>query len=136
MSGERVYVGIDVSKARLDIAVRPIGDGWSEANIDSGIEQVVTLLDELGSELVVLEANWRSLVGFDKSVSGSPAAGGSGQSSPGEGFAKATGRLAKTDVLDAQVLAHFAESVRPHPCPVPDAQAQELTSIWPAGARW
>ena len=56
MSTEQIFVGIDVSKARLDIAVRPNGQEWSEANGDSGIAEIVAHLEELDPKLVVMEA--------------------------------------------------------------------------------
>ena len=129
MRPEMVYVGIDVSKARLDIAVRPRGDEWSEANDDAGIGRLVVRLEGLAPELVVLEATG----GLQLPLTGALAAAQLPvvvvNPRQVRDFARATGRLAKTDVLDAQVLAHFAESVHPHPRPMPDAQAQELTFI-------
>lgn len=129
MGTDRVYVGIDVSKARLDIAVRPSGDEWSEANDDVGIERLVARLEGLAPELVVLEATG----GLQLPLAGALAAAQLPvvvvNPRQVRDFAKATGRLAKTDVLDAQVLAHFAESVCPLPRALPDAQAQELAVI-------
>ena len=129
MGLERVYVGIDVSGAHLDIAVRPSGDEWRQANSDDGISQVVGHLEELDPELVVLEATG----GLQLPLTGALAAAQLPvvvvNPRQVRDFAKATGRLAKTDVLDAHVLAHFAEGVRPQPRAMPDAQARELTSI-------
>ena len=129
MSTEQIFVGIDVSKARLDIAVRPNGKEWSEANGDSGIAEIVANLEELDPKLVVLEATG----GLQLPLAGALAAAQLPvvvvNPRQVRDFAKATGRLAKTDVLDAQVLAHFAESVCPQPRTLPDAQAQELAVI-------
>ena len=129
MEVENVYVGIDVSKARLDVAVRPTGDEWSDANSDAGIARVVARLEGLHPELVVLEATG----GFQLPLTGALAVVHLPvvviNPRQVRDFAKATGRLAKTDVLDARVLAHFAESIRPQPRSVPDAQSQELSSI-------
>jgi transposase len=123
------YVGIDVSKDQLDIAVRPTGDTWSMANDAPGIIEVVQRLAQLHPKLVVLEATG----GFQMPVAGALASAGLPLSmvNPRQvrDFARATGRLAKTDRLDAQVLAHFAEAVRPTPYPLPDAQTQELTAL-------
>jgi transposase len=120
------YVGIDVAKARLDIAVRPSGDQWSAPNDDAGITEIVTRLQDLAPTLVVLEATG----GLELPVTAAVAAAGLPVAvvNPRQvrDFARATGRLAKTDRLDAQVLARFAEAVQPTPRPVPDAQAQEL----------
>ena len=88
MKQEPIYVGIDVSKSRLDVGVRPGGDSWSIAYDEAGIRDLASRLQSLEPAAVLLEA---------------------------------TGRLAKTDALDAQVLAHFAQAVRP---PVRPLRAQ------------
>lgn len=129
MESEDPYVGIDVSKDRLDIAVRPTGDTWSVANDASGTPEVVQRLAQLHPKLVVLEATG----GLQLPVVAALASAGLPLSmvNPRQvrDFARATGKLAKTDQLDAQVLAHFAEAVRPTPYPLPDAQTQELTAL-------
>ncbi|HZC00810.1 MAG TPA: IS110 family transposase, partial [Gammaproteobacteria bacterium] len=129
MESEDPYVGIDVSKDRLDIAVRPTEDTWSVANDASGIPEVVQRLAQLHPKLVVLEATG----GPQMPVAAALASAGMPLSmvNPRQvrDFARATGKLAKTDQLDAQVLAHFAEAVRPTPYPLPDAQTQELTAL-------
>jgi transposase len=118
-----------VSKDRLDIAVRPTGDTWSVANDASGTPEVVQRLAQLHPKLVVLEATG----GLQLPVVAALASAGLPLSmvNPRQvrDFARATGKLAKTDQLDAQVLAHFAEAVRPTPYPLPDAQTQELTAL-------
>lgn len=122
------YVGIDVAKAHLDVAVRPGDDRWRVPNQDTEIARLVPRLQQLQPELVVLEATG----GFERAVTAALAAAGLSVAvvNPRQvrDFAKATGRLAKTDVLDAQTLAHFAEAVRPTPRPLPDEQAQELAA--------
>jgi transposase len=123
------YVGIDVSKNQLDIAVRPAGDTWSMPNDVSGITEVVQGLAQLHPALVVLEATGglQMPLAAALATAGLPLA----MVNPRQvrDFARATGRLAKTDQLDAQVLAHFAEAVRPTSYPLPDAQTQELTAL-------
>jgi len=129
MERESIFVGIDVAKDRLDIAVRPTGDEWSDSNTDAGIVQVVARLEELGPELVVLEATG----GLELAVVA--ALGTAGLPvvvvNPRQvrDFAKATGKLAKTDAIDARVLAHFAEAVRPAVRPLPNTQAQALERL-------
>lgn len=122
------YVGIDVAKMHLDVAVRPGGEQWRVANQDHDIGTLVTRLTMLQPELVVLEATG----GFERVVTAALAAAGLSLAvvNPRQvrDFAKATGKLAKTDKLDAQTLAHFAEAVRPAPRPLPDEQAQELAA--------
>ena len=129
MDSEDPYVGIDVSKDRLDIAVRPTEDTWRLANDASGIPEVVQRLAQLHPKLVVLEATG----GLQLPVVAALASAGLplAMVNPRQvrDFARATGKLAKTDQLDAQVLAHFAEAVRPTPYPLPDAQTQELTAL-------
>jgi transposase len=129
LESEAPYVGIDVAKDRLDIGVRPTGDIWSAANDAPGITEVVRQLVQLHPKLVVLEATG----GLQMPVAAALAAAGVSLAivNPRQvrDFARATGRLAKTDRVDAQVLAHFAEAVRPAPHPLPDAQTQELTAL-------
>ncbi len=129
MEAESPYVGIDVSKNQLDIVVRPAGDTWSMPNDVSGITEVVQGLAQLHPALVVLEATGglQMPLAAALATAGLPLA----MVNPRQvrDFARAIGRLAKTDRLDAQVLAHFAEAVRPTPYPLPDAQTQELTAL-------
>jgi transposase len=123
------YVGIDVSKDRLDIAVLPGGDPWSAANTAEGICQVLKAMEEMAPELIVLEATGgleMPLVAALAEV-GLPVA----VVNPRQvrDFAKSLGRLAKTDRIDAQVLALFAERVRPELRQLKDEQTQLLSSM-------
>jgi transposase len=124
-------VGIDVSKARLDVAVRPSGETWSYANDEPGIADLLVQLQAVqpAPQLVVLEATGgleRAAVAA-LALAGLPVAGLNPRQV--RDFAKATGRLAKTDALDAAVLAHFADALRPAPRPLPDAQSQRLAAL-------
>lgn len=129
MEADGPYVGIDVSKDQLDIAVRPTGETWSMPNDASGITELVQRVAQLHPKLVVLEATG----GLQMPVAAALASAGwpLAMVNPRQvrDFARATGKLAKSDQLDAQVLAHFAEAVRPTPYPLPDAQTQELTAL-------
>jgi transposase len=123
------FVGIDVSKRWLDLASRPAPHQGRLANDAAGIAQLVELLFELKPERVVLEASG-GLQGpavAALAVAGLPVV----VVNPRQvrDFARATGRLAKTEALDAKVLAHFAEAVKPEVRPLADAQAQELSAI-------
>jgi len=124
-----IYVGIDVAKERLDVAPRPVGAGWQVANDERGVVELVARLDQLRPALVVLEATG----GMELPLVGALAAAGLPvvviNPRQAREFAKATGRLAKTDAIDAQVLAHFAEAVRPRLRPLADAAAQELSAL-------
>jgi transposase len=129
MSDPQVFVGIDVSKAQLDVALRPTADRWHVSNDEPGIATLVERLRTVQPTLVVLEATG----GLEVPVTGALAEAGVPvvvvNPRHAREFAKATGRLAKTDPLDAQGLAHFAEAVRPSPRPLPDAQAQALSAL-------
>lgn len=123
------YVGIDVSKATLDVGVRPSSQAWSVPNEEQGISSLVSRLKTMDPTLVVLEATG----GLE--LPAVAALGAAGLPvvvvNPRQvrDFAKATGKLAKTDTLDAQVLALFAERIQPAPRPLPDADALVLSSL-------
>ena len=123
------YVGIDVAKARLDVAVRPSGEQWVSATDPASLEELVSRLQGLQPDLIVLEATG----GREAAAVAALAAAGLPVAvvNPRQvrDFARAVGQLAKTDVLDAQVLAHFAQLIHPTPRPLPDAQAQELAAL-------
>jgi transposase len=129
MEQSGIYVGIDVSKDRLDIAVHGKDKVSSFRNDEEGIEQTVKRLKELSPVLVVLEATG----GIELPVVASLGAAGVPVAvvNPRQSrdFGKATGKLAKTDALDAKVLAHFASAVRPEAKALPDATALEFAAI-------
>lgn len=124
-----MFVGIDVSKQRLDVHARPSGEEWSVANDAKGHAELVGKLASLSPTLVVLEATggYQAAVAAELGASKLPVA----VVNPRQvrDFAKATGRLAKTDAIDAAVLAHFAESIRPEPRPMPDELTVELQAL-------
>jgi transposase len=123
------FVGIDVSKEHLDIACRPEPTRWRVANDSAGIAQCLAYLLPLKPALIVLEATggWQDALVAALAVAKLPFA----VVNPRQlrDFAKATGQLAKTDALDAGVIAHFAEAVRPTPRPLPDALTQQLDAL-------
>ncbi len=129
MSESAVFVGIDVSKAQLDIAMRPEGQGFTVRNDEPGITTLVERMRELQPHLVMLEATG----GLEVAVVGALAAAGVPLvvANPRQvrDFARATGQLAKTDRLDAQILARFADSVRPTPRALPETSTQELAAV-------
>ena len=126
---EPVYVGLDVAKANVDVAVRPSGECWSVPNTEGGVEDLVARLRPMTPALVVCEATG----GFERPAIAALAAAGLPVvvANPRQvrDFARATGQLAKTDRLDAGILALFAERVRPTPRPLPDAAAQLLDAV-------
>ena len=129
MSENQVFVGIDVAKAQLDIALRPTGDRWAVPNEEASIASLVAQLQAAHPTLIVLEATG----GYQRAVVAALAAAALPvvvvNPRQARDFAKATGQLAKTDTLDARALAHFAEAVRPPPRPLPDAQTEELRAL-------
>jgi transposase len=128
MSTER-FVGIDVSKDHLDVAIRPEGTHLRVSNTDDGLDQLVARLRPLGPTLIVLEATggYQRRAVAALSVAALPVA----VVNPARAreFAKAAGRLAKTDAVDAAVLAEFAERLRPPVRPLPDAEAQKMQAL-------
>jgi len=119
-------VGIDVAKAELEVVVRPSGARWSVTNNASGLAQLQERLQALAPALIVLEATG----GYEVAVVAALATAALPvvvlNARQVRDFARATGRLAKTDAIDAGVLAHFAEVVRPPVRPLPDAMTQSL----------
>jgi transposase len=129
MAEPQCFVGIDVAKIQLDIALRPSGERWSVTNDDEGIAALLARLQALAPTLIVLEATGN----FQRAVVAALAAARLPtvvvNPRQARDFAKATGQLAKTDVLDARALAHFAEAVRPTPRPLPTGEEEELRAV-------
>ena len=128
------FVGIDVSKGQLGVAVRPTGTRWTVPNTEAGVTTLAARLQEHAPTLIVLEATG----GLEVPIVAALASGGLPVAvvNPRQvrDFAKAVGTLAKTDTLDAGVLAHFADAVRPPARPLPDAATQALQA-WLARRR-
>jgi transposase len=122
-------IGIDVAKGELVIAARPTGERWTVANDERGVRTLVDRLTRERPELIVLEATG----GYE--VLGVAALAAAALPvvvvNPRQvrDFARATGQLAKTDRIDAEILALFAERVRPVVRPIADAEAQELDAL-------
>jgi transposase len=123
------FIGIDVAKAQLEFAGRPSGVTGAVPNADDGIDALVEQLQACAPTLIVLEATG----GYEAAVVAALATAGLPVvvANPRQvrDFARATGQLAKTDAIDAQVLALFAERVRPAPRPLPDEAAQALDAL-------
>ena len=123
------YVGIDVSKATLDVALAPSGEAWSVPNSAEGVQQLVKRLKELAPTLIVLEATGGLERRAVAVLAGAKLPVVAVNPRQVRDFAKATGKLAKTDALDAAILALFAERIRPELRPIPDAETQELEAL-------
>ena len=123
------YVGVDVSKDTLDIAVHPRQQARNFRNNGAGINGAVTYLNDLDPTLVVMEATG----GLEMSLAAALGAVGIPVAvvNPRQvrDYAKSMGKLAKTDTIDAQVMADFAAAVQPEPRPLSDGQTQELKDI-------
>ena len=123
-----IFVGMDVSQDTVDVAVQP-GTAFQIANDEQGITGAVERLQALQPTLIVLEATG----GLEVPLAGALAAVGLPvvviNPRQVRDFARATGQLAKTDRLDAQILARFAEAIRPPVRPVSDEQTQTLAAL-------
>jgi transposase len=126
---ERIFVGIDVAKEHLDVHVRPTDESFRVTRDDAGLSGLVDRLHGLAPVLVVLEATG----GYEIAVAAALGSAGLPVAvvNPRQirAFARATGTLAKTDALDARVIARFAEAVQPEARPLPTAQAQALAEL-------
>ena len=126
---DAIYVGIDVSKDRLDVAVRPSAESFAVPRTGAGIDELAKRLTAISPLLVALEATG----GFETIV----AAGLAGASLPVvvvnpaqvRDFAKAVGKRAKTDPIDAMVIAHFAEATKPPVRQLPDETTRLLADL-------
>jgi transposase len=123
------FIGIDVSKTHLDLAVHEPAQTWRVENTDAGIAGLITQLQALHPTLIVLEASggFELVLVAELATAHLPVV----VTNPRRvrNFARATGRLAKTDKLDAQLLAHFAAALRPELRPLPGAEQVHLTAL-------
>lgn len=122
-------VGIDVSKAELVIRVEPSGERWTSGTTPEAVAAVVTRLTALRPDVVVMEAT----AGYEVPVAVACAAAGLPVAvvNPRQirAFAQAIGRTAKTDPIDAEVIALFGARIQPEPRALPDAQTQALAAL-------
>ena len=110
MEGEPRFVGIDVSKAQVDVAVRPTGQRWVVSYDETGMD--------LGPAMVLLEATGGLELPLVAALAAAALPVVVVNPRQVRDFARATGTLAKTDALDAAVLAHFADAIRPEVRPL------------------
>src|SRR5262247_159712 len=129
MSGAPLFVGIDVSKSELVVASRPEGNASIVGNDEGGIQDLLQQLRLRSPALVVVEATG----GYERALVAALAAAGIPLvvANPRQvrDYARSTGQLAKTDRIDAQILALFAERVRPEPRPLPDEATRTLAAL-------
>ena len=124
-----MFVGIDVAKARLDIGVQPSGESWTVEHDEAGIVAVAERLAALRPTLVILEATGGRELPLAAALVAAELPVQVVNPRQARDFAKATGQLAKTDRLDALVLARFGAALRPTPRPIPDAALQEVRAL-------
>jgi transposase len=122
-------VGIDVSQTTLDVAVSPSGEQWQVSNDEPGIAELVERLRSMAPDRIVLEAT----AGYEVPLVAALGSAGlpvvAVNPRQVRDFARSMGRLAKTDALDAQVLAQFAARIQPQVRPLPDATTRELSAL-------
>ena len=129
MATTDTYVGIDLSKTHLDVAVHATGEPWRVTYETAGIKQVITQLLAVAPTLIVLEATGGLEARLVSALAAAQLPVAVVNPRQVRAFAHAAGILAKTDRLDAQVLAHFAAAMQPTPRPRPDAATQQLSAI-------
>jgi transposase len=127
-TASEIFVGIDVAKGHLDIACRP-GPAFRVANDPAGLAAAVARLRPMGVTLAVLEATGGLETPAAAALAAAEIAVALVNPRQARRFAEATGRLAKTDRIDAASLAHFAQAVRPEPRALPDAEARAIDAL-------
>jgi transposase len=129
MNAKKIFVGIDVSKDHLDIGVHPTGKTWQLMHDETGKEQLCQELRKLKPDLIVMEASggMESALAVRLQEAKLPVVVINPRQT--RNFAKAQGILAKTDGIDARVLAHFAEKIRPEVRPLPDEAQRALEGL-------
>ena len=129
MASSGDYVGIDISKTHLDLAVHATREHWQVAYDAAGIKKVVTRLRTLAPTLIVLEATGGLELRIVSALAEAQLPVVVVNPRQVRAFAQATGTLAKTDRLDALVLAHFGAAMQPTPRALPDAATHQLSAI-------
>ena len=126
---DRISVGIDVSKHELVVAVHPTAEQWTSATTPAALDSTVGRLRALAPAIVVLEATG----GYERAIVAAAAAAGLPvvvvNPRQVRAFAQALGRTAKTDAIDAEVLAWFGARIQPEPRPIADAETQALAAL-------
>lgn len=126
---DELFLGIDVSKDRLDVCVHPVGERRSFRNSDEGFKELLVFVEPWNPVLTVLESTGglEALVALTLAANAHPTV----VVNPRQvrDFAKATGKLAKTDAIDCAVIAHFAAAVRPEVRPLKNAEERALNDL-------
>lgn len=124
-----MFIGLDIGKDQIDVMTRPGGEHWQVAQTEAGWTDLLARLLPLAPTLVVAEATG----GYERGVVSALALAGVRVAVVNprrvRDFAKASQHLAKTDRIDAGVIAHFAQTFQPAPVPLPDAQQEQLRAL-------
>jgi transposase len=126
---DAIYVGIDVSKDRLDVHVRPSGEAFAVARNVKGLNELIERLRILKPTLIAVEATGGFETIVAAAIAGAPLPLVVVNPAQVRHFAQAVGKRAKNDPIDAAVIAHFAEAVKPEPRELPDAAARLLAEL-------
>jgi transposase len=126
---DAIYVGIDVSKDRLDVYVRPSGETFAVARNGKGLNELIEQLRKLKPTLIAVEATGGFETIVAAAIAGAPLPLVVVNPAQIRHFAQAVGKRAKTDPIDASVIAHFAEAVKPEPRELPDEAARLLAEL-------
>lgn len=129
LMGEQQWVGIDVCQKSLDVYIRPSQKLFQVTNNEIGIKKLVQTLKNLQPELIVLEATGGMEIDAAIQLAQAELAVAVINPRQARDFAKATGQLAKTDVIDARILAHFADAIRPEVRPISDESSRQLEDL-------
>ena len=126
---EQQWVGIDVCQKYLDVYVRPLGNLFQVTNNEVGISKLVQTLKNIEPKLIVLEATGGMEIDAVIKLTEAKLSVAVINPRQARDFAKATGTLAKTDAIDAQLLAHFADAIRPQVRPISDESSRQLEDL-------
>ena len=126
---EKQWVGIDVCQKYLDVYIRPSGKLFQVTNDEKGIGSLVQTLKKIQPELIVLEATGGMEIDVTVELTTAELAVAVINPRQARDFAKATGQLAKTDAIDAKVLAHFADAIRPEVRQISDESSRQLEDL-------
>ncbi|MDV2989178.1 MAG: IS110 family transposase [Dehalogenimonas sp.] len=123
------FVGIDISKATIDVAVHENKEHWAFTNDENGIKKLSSLMRKVSPSLIVMEStgSYEVAATYELSARGFSVAVVNPRHI--RDFARSTGLLAKTDGLDARVIARFAATIKPSPRILPDEDTQKLAAI-------
>ncbi len=126
---QTIFIGIDIAKAHLDIHVHPSGEAWRITHDEENIRELVEKLLPTQAELIVMEATGGLETSLAATLIGAGLPAAVVNPRQARDFAKAIGALAKTDQVDARLLALFGERIRPAVRPLKDEEQQAFSSL-------